>query len=276
LRLHNARDTKVIGGTARGNNQRGITVTGLYGSDVIINGVEISGNQKEGFGIGTAATTSRLTVANCNIHDNGLAAAATYDAIYLAYATGALFMGNQISGANSRYGLRADTGTTAVRCIFNTFSGLGTGSISDTVSGGSVWTMDKDAAVAMMRANAADIAFSAQVVGDTQPRLYVRADGDMRFGDGATAPDVRLYRSALDTLRTNDNFIVDQLLTTAKSILNTATDGTGFLEMREQTADPAAPSVSQGRIFVKDNGSGKSQLCVRFNSGAVQVIATEP
>lgn len=276
LRLHNARDTKVIGGTARGNNQRGITVTGLNGSDVIINGVEISGNQKEGFGIGTSATTARLTIANCNIHDNGLAAANTYDAIYLAYATGALLMGNQISGSSSRYGLRADTGTTAVRCIFNTFGTFASGSISDTVSGGSVWIMDKDAAMAMSRAAAGDIAFSAQVAGDTQPRFYLRADGDMRFGDGASAPDVRLYRSAVDTLRTNDSFTIDQVLTVAKSVINTAADGTGYIEMREQSADPAAPVANQARIFFRDNGSGKTQLCVRFNTGAIQVLATEP
>jgi archaellum biogenesis ATPase FlaH len=29
-------------------------------------------------------------------------------------------------------------------------------------------------------------------------------------------------------------------------------------------------------LFAKDNGSGKTQLCVRFSSGAVQVIATQP
>jgi parallel beta-helix repeat protein len=43
-----------------------------------------------------------------------------------------------------------------------------------------------------------------------------------------------------------------------------------------EMAEPAAPSTNQARFYVKDNGSGKSQLCVRFPTGAVQVIATEP
>jgi hypothetical protein len=50
---------------------------------------------------------------------------------------------------------------------------------------------------------------------------------------------------------------------------------TGALDMLEQV-EPAAPSANSARIWCQDNGSGKSQLCVRFASGAVQVIATEP
>lgn len=52
--------------------------------------------------------------------------------------------------------------------------------------------------------------------------------------------------------------------------------GKGFLELWEQSADAAAPGANAGRLFLKDNGAGKTQLCVRFNTGAVQVIATEP
>ena len=37
---------------------------------------------------------------------------------------------------------------------------------------------------------------------------------------------------------------------------------------------PNAPR--RARLYLKDNGSGKTQLCIRFNSGAVQVIATQP
>lgn len=43
-----------------------------------------------------------------------------------------------------------------------------------------------------------------------------------------------------------------------------------------EIATPAAPSVNIGRLFTRDNGSGKTQVCVRFNTGAVQVVATEP
>jgi hypothetical protein len=47
-----------------------------------------------------------------------------------------------------------------------------------------------------------------------------------------------------------------------------------FYELQE-IADPAAPGANQARLFVRDSG-GKTQLCVRFPTGAVQVIATEP
>jgi len=50
----------------------------------------------------------------------------------------------------------------------------------------------------------------------------------------------------------------------------------GFQEMTELAADPPAPAVDTGRLFLRDNGSGKTQLCVRFNTGAVQVLATQP
>jgi hypothetical protein len=43
----------------------------------------------------------------------------------------------------------------------------------------------------------------------------------------------------------------------------------GFQEMVELPADPPAPTADNARLFVRDNGSGKTQLCVRFNTGAV-------
>lgn len=41
-------------------------------------------------------------------------------------------------------------------------------------------------------------------------------------------------------------------------------------------SDPGAPATNGARLFSRDNGSGKTQLVVRFASGAVQVLATEP
>jgi len=74
--------------------------------------------------------------------------------------------------------------------------------------------------------------------------------------------DVALRRSAANVLR---------LSGTSTS----ATSGAS-LELFESAAAPAAPAADGGRIFLQDNGGGKTQLCVRFATGAVQVIATEP
>lgn len=48
-----------------------------------------------------------------------------------------------------------------------------------------------------------------------------------------------------------------------------------YVESVEE-AEPAAPSANGYRLFAKDNGSGKTQLMVRFASGASQQIAIEP
>jgi hypothetical protein len=50
---------------------------------------------------------------------------------------------------------------------------------------------------------------------------------------------------------------------------------TSFYELTE-AAVPAAPLANGARLFVKDNGEGKTQLCVRFATGAVQILATQP
>jgi hypothetical protein len=39
---------------------------------------------------------------------------------------------------------------------------------------------------------------------------------------------------------------------------------------------PAAPGSNHARLFIRDNGNGKTQLCVRFHTGAVKVLATQP
>jgi hypothetical protein len=43
----------------------------------------------------------------------------------------------------------------------------------------------------------------------------------------------------------------------------------------QESPDLGAPDANQARLFARDSG-GKTQLCVRFPTGAVQVIATEP
>ena len=43
-----------------------------------------------------------------------------------------------------------------------------------------------------------------------------------------------------------------------------------------EISDADAPAANGLRLYARDNGAGKTQLVVRFNSGAVQVIATEP
>ena len=47
-----------------------------------------------------------------------------------------------------------------------------------------------------------------------------------------------------------------------------------FLQMDEQ-ADPSAPAANKARMYCRDTG-GKTELVVRFATGAIQQIAIEP
>jgi hypothetical protein len=97
-------------------------------------------------------------------------------------------------------------------------------------------------------------AISVRTDGETGDRLRIRADGQVFFGDGAGSMDAKgPYRWATNII---------------------AFDTT--LDLLEQAVDPSAPSANRGRLYLRDNGSGKTQLCVRFNTGAIQVLATEP
>lgn len=48
-----------------------------------------------------------------------------------------------------------------------------------------------------------------------------------------------------------------------------------YVELAE-IGNASAPGSNRARLFVRDNGSGKTQLCVRFHTGAVRTLATEP
>lgn len=43
-----------------------------------------------------------------------------------------------------------------------------------------------------------------------------------------------------------------------------------------EIATPSAPPTNSGLVFFADNGAGKTQLQVRFPTGVIQVLATEP
>lgn len=61
--------------------------------------------------------------------------------------------------------------------------------------------------------------------------------------------------------------------TTATSQIAT---GARHIEMLELASDAAAGATNSARIYARDNGSGKTQIVVRFATGAIQVLATEP
>ena len=58
---------------------------------------------------------------------------------------------------------------------------------------------------------------------------------------------------------------------TAGSIASLALDPIVLTEI----GDPGAAAANTLRLYSRDNGSGKTQLCVQFPSGDIAVIATD-
>jgi hypothetical protein len=79
------------------------------------------------------------------------------------------------------------------------------------------------------------------------------------------------------TDNTNFNTIDVALERDAAGIMeiNNGSTGGAALQFLEQTA-PAAAATNGARIYAEDNGSGKTRLMVKFQSGAAQQIAIEP
>jgi hypothetical protein len=66
-----------------------------------------------------------------------------------------------------------------------------------------------------------------------------------------------------------------QFIDSGYSRINLSVLDAGALEIAEISA-PSAGAANTARIFVRDNGSGKTQLCVIFNTGGVRVLDTQP
>jgi hypothetical protein len=49
-----------------------------------------------------------------------------------------------------------------------------------------------------------------------------------------------------------------------------------FFELKGHASDPGAAPTNSARLYIRDNGSGKSQFVVQFDSGTAVVLATEP
>lgn len=100
---------------------------------------------------------------------------------------------------------------------------------------------------------------------------------------GAVATGARVasnyqYAFSSNSAGAGDAFSIDTGLSRAAAgvvgVTNGATGG-GGLEFTEVTA-PSGPAANRVRIWVEDNGLGKTRLMVRFGSGAAMQIAIEP
>lgn len=82
-------------------------------------------------------------------------------------------------------------------------------------------------------------ALSLRVTGDTQDRFLADTDGTLNWGPGNATPDTNLFRSAANTLRTNDNLTVDLNLAVTG---NLAVAGIGQIQYIAKSADETVTS----------------------------------
>jgi microcystin-dependent protein len=100
--------------------------------------------------------------------------------------------------------------------------------------------------------NAGDSAVEVSITSDTQPRLRVDAGGKHTWGaGGTTAGDTTLYRSAADTLKTDDSFIAAGGLTVKTTEIDTASASSG--QVLQYDGTKFAPTTPSRGATVSDN-----------------------
>lgn len=274
LRVRNPTDVRIIGCQLRSNAAEGAYVdqTGSFvGKGLKFIGCDIEANGLEGVQVFNVADIKWI---GCGINDNSQVSANARDGLSItptATTAGFEVIGCGFTGTSQRNGIRTGSNAQKVTLIGNQYGTVGTANVSLADQQGSRFRLEQDGTM-LSNTSAGQIALRFRENADTNDRVLLRTDGELRWGDGSAAPDTRLWRNGADQLRTEDAFILGTNLQ-----VGTATAaGTGYAQFFEQTADPAAGATNTARLFAKDNGSGKTQLVVRFPTGATQVIATEP
>lgn len=127
--------------------------------------------------------------------------------------------------------------------------------------------------ILIARGLATNAAISTLVTGDAFNRLNILSTGKLQWSSGAATNDTDMSRTGVAELTVTGRLKADHLeptdTTDALRIPN------GYMEINERS-DPAAPPANWARIYVRDNGAGKTQVVARFSSGAIQPIATQP
>lgn len=127
--------------------------------------------------------------------------------------------------------------------------------------------------------------FQDRFAGDLFPRLVIVSDGSYYIGDGTynplTGPSagvsiVPSFGGGMTglTLQVSGHTIMSVPLGSDKPTFSAIEVAQGVT--LEGVSPLAAPADLNGVLYVDETGGGKSRLNVRFHTGAVQVIATEP
>lgn len=99
------------------------------------------------------------------------------------------------------------------------------------------------------------------------------ASGELYLGKQFGSPSIRLGISDTNAVYIHKSAAKTMMLNPGSAGIIKINDGQ--LEM-DEIAEPAAPAADTARLWIEDNGAGKSRLCAKFNTGAKIVLATQP
>jgi len=121
-----------------------------------------------------------------------------------------------------------------------------------------------------------DSIWTQSIVFDNSPLVSMVMSTSGFFFD-VTGTDAFQFQVDLDDKMKLD---VDTLSLGNSGGLNLSLNATaathGHITLKELSGDPAAPAANSGRLFLKDDGAGKTELYVIFATGAAQLIASQP
>lgn len=160
---------------------------------------------------------------------------------------------------------------------------LGTGSMGLSAAGvyaGHIRASDAYFNGTVWATNGAFIANGTSYVGwNGASRLYAPANGKVRIANSAVSAGLTID-ATLGFLSVRDLGDTGYTHVMCGTVLSYATGDALQLNsgaaLLSEISDPGNCDTNRARVYARDNGSGKTQLCVVFGSGAVQVLATEP
>lgn len=148
------------------------------------------------------------------------------------------------------------------------FGDVGTSSLSSTDR---AVLADGGAAVLDIGAGYAWIAVQGV---DSDGDHYADIYSEPGFGGGLSSVGVH-SATAAGSMHSSDADVQITTKVGSGPIAGTFVDSTHAYVVLGEGSDPSG-TANAAQLFARDNGAGKTQLCVKFPSGAVQVIATEP
>jgi hypothetical protein len=269
-----------------------VTVTALAGSNLTVTrGQDGTSAQSHTAGARVVHPVSARDLSEPQVHMDasadvhGLASGA----VVVGTTSTQTLTNKTISGAANTLSNIADASITGLAAakVSQPFASLtSTGDV--TTSGGKVAISDgtkqvnigasgSPASFAAIRAAASDVVLSARVTGDTQDRVQVASDM-VKFGPGgSTAPDVTLYRSAADTLKTDDSLIVAGALTaTGAATLNGGVSTTSVTASGSAavTGNATVTGTVNGVADVQFNGTSLGRGGKGANTSTAGTVAT--